>query len=474
MNDPNGLVFHGGRYHLFYQHNPEGPEHRNMSWGHASSPDLIRWEEHPVAISYDAHEQIYSGSVVYDEDDSSGLGEGGHGALVAIYTSVDAHTGLQAQALASSADDGMTWRKYVGNPVLDRGSRDFRDPKVFRYHADDESFWVMVAVEATERRVLFHRSDDLITWTYISSYGPAGAVAGVWECPDLFPLSVDGDPGDVRWVLLVSLLTGGMSGGSATQYIVGTFDGERFVPDSPTPPAMTTDAEGWELIDWVDAGRDCYAGVTFNGRPEHDRIFMAWMSNWDYAHHFPTAPWRGAMTIPRRLSLTLADGRPQLRAAPIMGHGALVRELLGTTIDSRVLLDGLTEAARIELQARVPHDATLRITLRHDPATPQRGVSIAYTGSERRLEVDRTTASENVHAAFPSLESVIVPGDGELLTLTIVLDAGSIEVFAADGLRSITDLIYGVDDARGILLEARGAPVELIALRVTDLSGSAQ
>ena len=180
------------------------------------------------------------------------------------------------------------------------------------------------------------------------------------------------------------------------------------------------------------------------------------------------------MTIPRRLSLTLADGRPQLRAAPIMGHGALVRELLGTTIDSRVLLDGLTEAARIELQARVPHDATLRITLRHDPATPQRGVSIAYTGSERRLEVDRTTASENVHAAFPSLESVIVPGDGELLTLTIVLDAGSIEVFAADGLRSITDLIYGVDDARGILLEARGAPVELIALRVTDLSGSAQ
>lgn len=470
MNDPNGLVFHEGRYHLFYQHNPEGSDHGNMSWGHASSSDLIDWEEHPLAISYDAQEQIFSGSIVVDENNTSRLGEDGRGPLVAIYTSVDADTGLQSQAVASSVDDGLTWRKYAGNPVLDRASHDFRDPKVFRYQGENDAYWVMVSVEATERQVLLHRSDDLLSWSQLSSFGPAGATAGAWECPDLFPLAVDGDPDDIRWVLVVSVLEGGVSGGSATQYFVGSFDGRQFVPDFAAPPSMSTESEGSSRINWLDAGRDCYAGVTFNGLPDDDRIFIAWMSNWDYAHHTPTAPWRGAMTVPRRLSLHSLDGRPQLRAAPIVAEGTLARELLNTTIESPLALGGLTDAIRVDVQARVPAGARLRVTLGHDDARLDCGVTVSYVGDLRRLQVDRTT-SKGVHAAFPSRESVVIPGAGELLTLTIILDVGSVEVFAADGMRSITDLVFGVEMGGSILLEAEGTTVEIIALRVTELSG---
>ncbi|OZB80984.1 MAG: glycosyl hydrolase family 32, partial [Microbacterium sp. 13-71-7] len=244
MNDPNGLVFHDGRYHLYFQYNPEGATHGFMSWGHASSTDLVRWEEHPVAIRYtDAHE-IFSGSVVVDEHDTSGLGAAGEPPLIAVFTLADQPGRHQAQGIASSLDGGLTWRLYDGNPVLDRGSADFRDPKVFRYAGPAGEYWVMVAVEAEERRVVLYRSADLKAWTYLSDYGPRGATGGVWECPDLFPLSVDGDPSEVRWVLLISLNPGGIAGGSGTQYVIGSFDGVRFLPDEPMPPAAR--GAGWE------------------------------------------------------------------------------------------------------------------------------------------------------------------------------------------------------------------------------------
>ncbi|BDZ40150.1 hypothetical protein GCM10025863_27640 [Microbacterium suwonense] len=214
MNDPNGLLFHDGRYHLFFQYNPEGIGHANMSWGHASSTDLIDWTEHPVAIPCDENEQIFSGSAVVDEGNTAGFAGPGETALVAIYTSVSAVTGIQSQTLAYSVDDGMTWTKY-GTPVLDRGSKDFRDPKVFRYRGPSDDYWVMVAVEAVDRQVVLYRSDDLREWTFLSVYGPAGAVDGIWECPDLFPLAVDGDSGDVRWVLVISMSPGAIAGAPA-------------------------------------------------------------------------------------------------------------------------------------------------------------------------------------------------------------------------------------------------------------------
>lgn len=247
MNDPNGLVFHNGTYHLYYQHNPNGTRWGDMSWGHASSTDLIHWEEQPLAIprgfdeSGEVVEEIFSGSVVVDSQNTSGLGTAENPPLVAVYTSnyTTAHptlSGQQAQSLAFSTDDGQTWTKYSGNPVLSRNTSGFRDPKVFRYeNPAGPDYWVMAAVEADEQRVLFYRSDNLRQWDYLDDFGPANATGGQWECPNLFPLAVDGDPANVKWVLAVSINPGAVAGGSGGQYFVGDFDGTTFTAENINP-----------------------------------------------------------------------------------------------------------------------------------------------------------------------------------------------------------------------------------------------
>ena len=229
MNDPNGMVFYQGEYHLFYQHNPSGNQWGNMSWGHAVSPDMVHWTELPVAIAHDDEEMVFSGSAVIDTDNTSGFGTKDNPAMVAVYTRLDKATGIQSQALAYSTDRGRTFTKYADNPVIDIGSRDFRDPKVFWYEEGQE--WIMSVALSAERKVAFYRSSDLKTWEHLSDFGPAGATGGVWECPDLFPLPVDGDKKKTRWVLLVNINPGGIAGGSANQYFTGTFDGKRFVSD---------------------------------------------------------------------------------------------------------------------------------------------------------------------------------------------------------------------------------------------------
>jgi sucrose-6-phosphate hydrolase SacC (GH32 family) len=235
LNDPNGLVWHQGVYHLFYQNNPFDNVWGNMSWGHATSTDLLHWTEHPVAIACDEEEDVYSGSIVVDHGRTSGFGTAEDPALVAIYTSAfkegSVHQGTQAQSLAFSTDAGMTWTKYAGNPVLGRGSAHFRDPKVFRYEGPAGSCWIMVAVEAQHQQVVLYRSADLKDWDYLSTFGPANASGGEWECPDLFPLPVDGDSTRTKWVMLVSLNPGSIAGGSGTQYFVGDFDGTTFTAD---------------------------------------------------------------------------------------------------------------------------------------------------------------------------------------------------------------------------------------------------
>ena len=245
MNDPNGMVYEDGTWHLFFQYNPSGTRWGNMSWGHATSTDLVHWEEQPVAIpqtfdeSGTAIEDIFSGSVVVDEGNTSGFGTADDPAMVAIYTSAytPAHptlAGKQAQSLAYSTDDGQTWTKYEGNPVLDRNSANFRDPKVIRYTNPEtgESYWVMAAVEALQYKVVLYRSDDLKTWRYLSDFGPANATGGIWEVPDLFPLAVDGDPANTKWVMVVNLNPGSVAGGSGGQYFVGDFDGTTFTSES--------------------------------------------------------------------------------------------------------------------------------------------------------------------------------------------------------------------------------------------------
>jgi fructan beta-fructosidase len=267
MNDPNGMVFHKGVYHLYYQHNPSGNTWGNMSWGHATSTDLTHWKEQPLAIPTDDQQDIFSGSVVVDKDNTSGFGTVENPPLVAVFTSAykDASPlkGLQAQSLAYSLDDGQTWTKYAANPVLNRNSANFRDPKVFWYDAPGGGgYWVMAAVEATEHKVLLYKSANLRDWSLLSEFGPANATGGLWECPDLFPLAVDGDPANVKWVMVVNVNPGGVAGGSAGQYFVGDFDGTTFT--SQTTEASDALPAGTPLAGFNDG---TYNGWTVNNEP---------------------------------------------------------------------------------------------------------------------------------------------------------------------------------------------------------------
>ena len=266
MNDPNGLVYYQGQYHLFYQYNPSGNTWGNMSWGHAVSTDLVHWKELPLAIPYDANELVFSGSAVVDTANTSGLGTKANPPLVAVYTS--AKPGSQSQSLAYSIDGGLTFKKY--GTVLDIGSAEFRDPKVFWYAPANA--WRMVVVEATEHKVSIYSSPNLKHWTHLSDFGPTGAVGGVWECPDLFPLAVNGDPRHIKWVMVVNLNPGGIAGGSGGQYFVGDFDGTTFTSNDPptyTPPTGTVlaDFESAGFAPWTTTGTAFGAGPTAGNAP---------------------------------------------------------------------------------------------------------------------------------------------------------------------------------------------------------------
>ncbi|MGO4585731.1 GH32 C-terminal domain-containing protein [Arthrobacter sp. 2RAF6] len=253
MNDPNGLVYYNGQYHLFYQYNPSGTTWGNMSWGHAVSTDLIHWSELPVAIPQDDADMIFSGSVVVDTNNTTGLGTTGNPAMVAIYTAANKTSGNQSQALAYSTDGGQTFTKYSGNPVLDIGSNNFRDPKVFWYAPGNE--WLMTAALSDQQKVTFYSSPDLKQWTHLSDFGPAGATGGPWECPDLFPLPDPSDPTKQKWVLIVNLNPGGVAGGSGSQYFTGNFDGTWFTPDGlPTAGTPLGGFDAGNYDGWTAAG----------------------------------------------------------------------------------------------------------------------------------------------------------------------------------------------------------------------------
>src|SRR5258708_21350232 len=290
-NDPNGLIYYKGEYHLFYQYHPFSMVWGPMHWGHAVSPDLIHWTQLPIALYPDELGRIFSGSAVADVNNTSGMLPGG--GLVAIFTYHKSVNGerQESQGMAYSADNGRTWTKYAGNPVIPAGGKDFRDPKVF-WHAESGR-WVLVL--AAGDRLKLYTSPDLIHWTFASDFGVhQGAHTGVWECPDMFPLKVDGQ---TKWVVLTSL-DGAPAGGRGTQYFIGSFDGKTFTNENS--PTVTL---------WMDFGRDNYAGITYNNEPDGSLVLIAWINDWTYARNIPTSPWRGAMTIPRQLELKqLADG----------------------------------------------------------------------------------------------------------------------------------------------------------------------
>lgn len=793
MNDPNGLVYFKGVYHLFFQYNPLGDTWGNMSWGHATSTDLVNWQQQPVAIPFDANEGVFSGSAVVDVTNSSGFGTAENPPMVAIYTSAytaaSGREGIQAQSLAYSTDEGRTWTKYAGNPVLDIGSREFRDPKVFWYEPAKE--WRMVAVIATEHTVTIWRSANLKDWTRLSDFGPRNATGGVWECPDLFSLAVDGDPENVKWVMLVSLNPGGIAGGSGTQYFVGDFDGTTFTPDGPAtyePPngtvlqgfesgyagwsptgeafgsqpatgtfpgqqqvsgyigdrlvnsflggdapqgeltsptfridqrylnfligggrhpavpgatqgdpggtvfedferldptthlpagwtatgdfvgygatpstlpnhqganvldtcvvpdkcdsatgtfvspeftvsqryvnllvaggnhplgtsgptvvelvvdgrvvgsvsgnssgemdwrwidaatamgqrarivvrddntsgnwghlmvddirfsdspagprdtqttvnlvvdgqvvrtATGNDSEsldwaswdladlqgkdaririvdhssgGWghvladqfmlasapakngtERADWLDYGRDNYAGVTFNGLPMEQRVLIAWMNNWQYANDVPTSPWRGQMTMPRQLSLvTTADGT-RLRQVPVpaISAAATNRDKTQTKVRRAAAGERATgqDAVIAKLEVRVALGAASEagvVVRRSADGSVGTRIGVRRDGT---LVVDRTRSGNvTFNPTFPSVEEAPVRiADGEV-RFTAYLDRSSVEVLAADGTVSITDLIYPPATATGLATYSEGGAAKAVDVKVVPLS----
>ncbi|PPG57944.1 glycosyl hydrolase family 32 [Rathayibacter sp. AY2B7] len=424
LNDPNGLLFHNGTYHLFFQNNPTGSTWGNISWGHATSTDLVSWSEQPVAIPVLDGEMAFSGSAVADVRNTAGFAGPGETALVAVYTAArdalpDGTGASQAQALAYSVDDGATWTRYAGNPVLDIGSAEFRDPKVFWFGGDD-GHWVMVAVEAVDRRVAVYTSPDLIAWTRRSHFGPAHATGGVWECPDLFPLRVRGTD-EVRWMMIVSLNPGGIAGGSGSQYFLGDFDGAEFTADRLSASEDPAD------YDWLDYGRDYYAAVSFNDAPEGRRLTIAWASNWDYANETPTGPWRSSMSLVRELDLVRgADGRLRLAQRAVLPTGPASRDVRVFDVDV----------------SRLPGDRT---ELRLLTGTTDDEVVLTVDGDEGVLTCDRTrSGAVDFAASFPSVDWAPLPAPDESgrIPVRIVVDASVVEVFLGGGLSTLTQLVF--------------------------------
>jgi fructan beta-fructosidase len=480
LNDPNGLVYSNGVYHLFYQHNPFADVWGNMSWGHATSPDLLNWDEQPVAIPCDEQEAIFSGSAVVDTLNTSGFGVGGVPPLVAVYTSAYSPAsplaGRQAQSLAYSTDDGATWTKYAGNPVLDRASADFRDPKVFWYDGEAGSYWVMAAVEAENREVVLYKSADLKSWEYLSTFGPANATGGVWECPDLFELPVDGDAGNTRWVLVVNLSPGGIAGGSAGQYFLGTFDGVTFRSETTVTEGMQTDDSRMPDYGWLDWGRDYYAAVSFSNAPGGRRLMIGWMNNWQYAASTPSQGWRSAMSLVREVRLETRAGRLVLVQAAVDPFEAAGTELFATGPEP--LADGVRwlpaeasgDVLRFDAVFRPGSAGKVGLVLRAGEADGvQERTVLAYSSLSGELSLDRTgSGNAGFHADFPSVERVPVALDGSgLLRLRVFLDRCSVEVFAQDGLVTLTDLIFPTESSTAVGLLAEGDGATLVSLSIT-------
>jgi len=475
MNDPNGLVFFAGEYHLFYQYNPFGNTWGHMSWGHAVSPDLVHWQYLPVAIPEVDGVMAFSGSAVVDWKNTSGFGRGGEPPLVAIYTGHRTDRPSQSQFLAYSTDRGRTWTRYAGNPVLDISVADFRDPKVFWYEPQQK--WVMVLALSLEHKVLLYSSPDLKRWTPLSEFGPTGAVGGVWECPDLFELPVDGDPQKTRWVLIVNLNPGGVAGGSGAQYFVGDFDGTRFRAEASGATAAAGAPDGGAL--WADYGKDFYAAVSWSDMPRTDgrRVWIGWMNNWQYGKDIPTSPWRSAQSVPRELALrTTRDGvrlvqRPVAELQRLRGTGRRLGAQpipVGSTPLAARGISGTALEIVAELEAGAASELGVKVRTGRNEETV-----IGVDPRAGRLFVDRTRSGEvSFHPDFPGRHAGPLPIENGRVRLRILVDRSSVEVFAGDGRTVITDQIFPDSASDGVALYATGGPARLVTLEAWPLQSA--
>ena len=424
MNDPNGMVYKDGEYHLFYQHNPYGSKWGNMHWGHAISKDLINWEHRPDAITPDALGTIFSGSAVVDTDNTAGFGAG---AIVAIYTQ---NSDRQVQSIAYSTDNGRSFTKYENNPVLTSDARDFRDPKVF-WHKETQR-WIMLLAVGQEMQIF--SSSNLKDWAFESSFGEGqGAHGGVWECPDLFELPVDGT-NEKKWVLLCNLNPGGPFGGSATQYFVGTFNGKEFVNESPSKTK------------WMDWGKDHYATVTWSDAPDNRRIAIAWMSNWQYANDVPTSQYRSPNSVPRDLSLFTVDGETYLQSAPspeLLKLRDISKKRSFKVNGTRTIKDmiaGNEGAYEIELTIENQHADVIGLRLYNDKGEE---VDMQYDMKEKKFSMDRRKSGEvGFNENFPMLTWTTIESGKDELKLRLFVDKSSVEAFGDGGRFVMTNQVF--------------------------------
>jgi sucrose-6-phosphate hydrolase SacC (GH32 family) len=464
-NDPNGLVFFEGEYHLFFQYNPFGNEWGHMSWGHAVSRDLLHWTQLPVAIPEQNGIMIFTGSTVVDMHNTSGFCRMPAGCMVAIYTGHTPEGGgrpaLQTQNLAYSNDGGRTWTKYTGNPVLDLHMTDFRDPKVF--WSKQGGHWVMAVSLPNDHQVQFYGSYNLKQWFLLSEFGPEGATGGQWECPELFELPVEG--GGSRWVLKVGLNPGALQGGSGEQYFVGSFNGKRFRNDNPP---------GLQL--WTDYGKDCYCALTFNDLPRGERpVMIGWMDNWQYAAQLPTSPWRGQMTFPRSLSLRKTAEGIRLIQQPYRGiEGLEDRNFRGLTTTTADAMNELLKMKpfpnrsfhlQSEIQLGTAKEVALRILAEDGHYT-----SIGYELGAARLFIDRTHSGlTDFSKDFPVRAEARLKLTTKMLVLDVLVDRNSVEVFADQGRLTSTMLVFPLREAKGIEFYENGGRLARVRLKISEI-----
>ncbi|MDP4711458.1 MAG: glycoside hydrolase family 32 protein [Saprospiraceae bacterium] len=460
MNDPNGMVYYEGEYHLFYQYYPDSTVWGPMHWGHAVSTDLVHWEHLPIALYPDEQGWIFSGSAVIDHNNTSGLGSPEQPPMVAIYTYHNAprekegYDDFQTQGIAYSLDKGRTWTKYPGNPVLPNpGIRDFRDPKV-RWYAPAQK-WIMAL--AVQDHIAFYSSPNLIEWGHESDFGQElGAHGGVWECPDLFPLAHPSEAGQ-KWVLLVSINPGGPNGGSATQYFIGDFDGTSFTPDQPLSTR------------WIDFGRDNYAGVTWSNVPETDgrTLFMGWMSNWQYAQVVPTDNWRSAMTLPRQLQLLPSAEGISLAASPAAELTALrqqTRDIPAQTLGGTLQLvePGSPSGTllELELELELPENPGTVIHIRRSNALGEQ-YTLSFDTANNGWFSDRRQAGKTDFSTEFATATSFAPRNilDNKLSLRLFFDVASVELFADGGLSNLSEIFFPREDFTGLTLEISGDPV---------------
>ena len=476
MNDPNGMVYFDGEYHLFYQYHPDSTVWGPMHWGHAISKDLVHWEHLPIALYPDSLGYIFSGSAVIDWQNTSGFGEKGQPPMIAIFTYHDpigekAGTNtFQYQGIAYSNDKGRTWTKYAGNPVIPNpGIRDFRDPKVI--WDKNSKQWIMIF--AAWDHVKLYGSPNLKEWTHLSDFGQEwGAHTGVWECPDLFPITVEGTE-EEKWVLLQSLNPGSYNGGSGTQYFIGNFDGKHFTIDEGFAENLNNEAD--KAI-WLDYGRDNYAGVTWSDAPNEQRIFIGWMSNWDYAQVVPTETWRSAMTIARTLTLKNTESGLRLFTQPVAQMQSL-RQATKNIVSQKgsginiELSKQPPVIAEVILQFSIPENEKTVVSL---ALTNDKGekYKIGYNAANRSFFSDRRKAGKIDFSDAFAKDVHLAPriSTANTIQLQVFFDVASAELFADEGMTILTDIFFPNEDFKRLQLLVEGGEAEILGGKVYELS----